>query len=253
MSANTIIGALLEPGLPFTGEQPDDGDREDAALPPGQSAGGRIFKIRGADSAGQRSSANILIRKRYAWRGYGVSSLPPVQLSSRITLTATDRSATIGTVTVGIDGSDRLQAEDTFPQQIEALRAAGRRLSEFTKLAIDTQTASHQVLASLFHVGYLLAHRLRGCDMLVVEVNPRHVGYYRRLLDFTMLAGGRVNEHVGAPSVLLGLDLHHAREQIARLGGRSGQPADQRRSLYSLCFSAAEESGIVARMQRETW
>ena len=214
---------------------------------------GRPFTIRGADSAGQRSSANVLIRRRYAWRGYDASALPPEQLTDRVTLTATDRSVVMGTITVGFGGSERLHAEATFPEEIGALQAAGKKVCEFTKLAIDTQEASRHVLASLFHVAYLLAHRIRGYDTLLGEVNPRHVAYYRRQLSATILGAERTNASVNAPAVLLSLDLHYMGEQIAKHGGQSGQTIKDMRTLYPLFFSQAEESGIIGRMGRETW
>lgn len=249
MSANTLIGALFEPAQAV----PDDDIVDEAASAAPPPSGGRLFKIRGADSAGQRSSANVLIRRRYAWRGYDASALPPAQMSHRITLTATDHNLTIGTITVGLDDSAQLQAEETFGEEIGALRAAGRRICEFTKLAVDTDAASKRVLASLFHVAYLLAHRIRGCDTLVIEVNPRHVAYYRRLLGCRVLGPERDNRRVNAPAVLLSLNLYHAREQIALLAGRADAAAGSQRTLYPLFFSAAEERGIIARLQREPW
>ncbi len=216
-------------------------------------AEGRPFTIRGADSAGQRSSANVLIRRRYAWRGYDAASLPPEQMNDRITLTATDRSVTMGTITVGFGGNEKLHAEDTFPEEIASLHGAGKRVCEFTKLAIDTQESSRHVLASLFHVAYLLAHRIRGYDTLIGEVNPRHVAYYRRQLGSTILGSERTNASVNAPAVLLSLDLHYMGEQIARLGGQSGTPMKETRTLYPLFFSQAEETGIIGRLHREAW
>jgi hypothetical protein len=38
-------------------------------------------------------------------------------------------------------------------------------------------------------------------------VNPRHVRFYRRVFGFAVAAAERVCERVGAPSVLLRLDL----------------------------------------------
>jgi len=253
LSVSTIISALFDSTAPSAPSKAGAGAEEGAEAPPLATPESRAFKIRGADSAGQRSSANVLIRKRYEWRGYGAPSLTQTQMSNRFTLTATDHDAMIGTITVGLDDNEPLQAQDTFAPEIDALRAAGHRLCEFTKLAVDTQASSRQVLASLFHVAYLLAHRIQGCDTLVIEVNPRHVAYYRRLLGCTVLGAERTNQRVNAPAVLLKLDLHYAREQIALLGGRSGLPMDGQRTIYPLFFSAAEETGIIGRLERESW
>jgi hypothetical protein len=252
LTNDTIAGALPESSSP-TSEQAHEGEAAADADALAQGvAEGQTFKIRGADSEGQRSSANVLIRRRYAWRGYDASSLPAEQMADRITLTATDRQMTIGTITVGLGGIDKLQSEETFGPEIEALRAAGHRICEFAKLAIDTNASSRHVLASLFHVAYLLAHRIRGYDTLIGEVNPRHVAYYRRQLGSTILGSERTNKGVNAPSVLLSLDLNYMGEQIALYGGRSSL-AEKQRALYPLFFSAAEEVGILGRLHREPW
>jgi hypothetical protein len=253
LSATPLVSALFDPTESSVASDADAGGGQGVGTQPSAIAQNRAFKIRGANSAGQRSSANVLIRQRYAWRGYGAPSLAQAQRSDRFTLTATHHDALIGTITVGLDGGEPLQAEDTFAPEIEALRTAGSRLCEFTKLAVDTQASSRQVLASLFHVAFLLGHRIHGCDTLVMELNPRHVGYYRRLLGCTVLGAERTNQRVNAPAVLLKLDLHYAREQIALLGGRSGQPLDGQRTIYPLFFSAPEEVGIIGRLQRVSW
>lgn len=215
-------------------------------------APGREFKIRAADTAGDRSSTNILIQRRYAWRGYQSGALPPAQTAHRITLTATDCGEAIGTITVGLDGPAGLHAEEVFADEVRAVRDEGRAVCEFTKLAIDPITGSKRVLASLFHVAYIIAHRVRGHDTLLIEVNPRHVAYYQRMLGCRVLCRGRINPRVQAPAVLLRLDFEHTRAQIERYGGRPELVASER-SLYPYAFSRREEAGIIARLRRSAW
>jgi hypothetical protein len=66
-------------------------------------------------------------------------------------LIATDAAETIGTLSIRFDSPDGLLADDLFSPEIDALRAEGRRLCEFTKLAMDHVVKSKRVLASLFH------------------------------------------------------------------------------------------------------
>ncbi len=75
----------------------------------------RLFNIRAADTEGQRSSANILINRRYSWRGYDVPSLPDADTLDRITLVASDEDTTIGTLSIGFDGAGGLFVEELFP------------------------------------------------------------------------------------------------------------------------------------------
>jgi hypothetical protein len=207
------------------------------------------FRIRAADSHGVRSSASILINRRYASRGYRVNPIPAQSDENRLTLVASDHAAVVGTLTVGFDSVEGLLADDLFRAEADALRAAGRSLCEFTKLAMEGVLRSQRVLAALFHVAFIQAHCLRGCDTLLIEVNPRHVRFYETKLGFRIAGPRRLNRRVDAPAVLMSLDLWYAHEQIRQKGGRPGL-TQLDRSLYPLGFSQLEEAGIVDRLRR---
>ena len=207
----------------------------------------RVFHIRSADTFVVRRAADSLLKERYAWRGYHAVSLPSDQTNNRITLSAVERDETIGTITVALDGPEGLSAEDAFGGEVQALRADGQRVCEFTKLAIDPISGSKRVLAALFHVAYIVAHQMRGYDVLVMEVNPRHVRYYQRMLGARVLGEQRLNRFVNAPAVLLSIPFSYIAEQIAAFGGRSDLGADER-SLYPFAFSGPEEQGILGRL-----
>jgi hypothetical protein len=223
-------------------------DEERATVVPEVEDGQRLFKIRAADSFGHRSSASILINRMYATRGYSSTGLPAQALPNRITLMACEEEETIGTITVGFDSASQLHVDDLFSEEVDALRAEGRKVCEFTKLAMDSVVKSKRVLASLFHTAYIYAHRLKGFQSLLIEVNPRHVRYYERMLGFEVKSAERLNTRVNAPAVLLALDFAHAHEQIARFGGKPHLGATER-SLYPYFFSVGEEAGIVSRLR----
>lgn len=207
------------------------------------------FKIRAADSHGVRSSASILVSRRYASRGYQVNPMSSDEGDSRLTLVASDHAAVVGTLTVGFDSSDGLLADDLFKAEARALRASGQTLCEFTKLAMEGVLRSQRVLAALFHVAFIHAHCIRGCDTLLIEVNPRHVRYYEIKLGFRVAGPQRHNRRVNAPAVLMALDLWHAHKLIRQLGGRP-ELMETERSLYPLGFSPSEETGITGRLRR---
>lgn len=215
-----------------------------------QDGKARVFRIRSADSYVHRSAANELLQERYAWRGYHAVSLPTDQTSNRITLTAVEHEETIGTITVALDDEAGLGAEDAFAEELAALRADGLRICEFTKLAVDPVLGSQRVLAALFHVAYIVAHRIRGYDALVMEVNPRHVRFYQRMLGARVIGEQRLNRSVNAPAVLLSIDFTYIREQIETFGGKS-DGAGEERSLYPHAFSPREEEGIIGRLMTE--
>lgn len=204
------------------------------------------FKIRLADTQGQRSSASMLIKKMYSWRGYQ-STFTAEDHPNRITLVASSEDRTIGTITIGFDSPIGLLADDLYKDELTTLRHQGRRLCEFTKLAVDGEIKSKQVLAALFHIAFIYSFDIQKFTDLLIEVNPRHVKYYERMLGFVSWAETRINRRVNAPAVLLRLELGYVRNQIARFGGKPELAASEK-SLYPYAFSPGEESGIANRL-----
>lgn len=207
----------------------------------------KLFSIRSAQSWDHRHSASLLIKKMYATRGYGTSALPDQAQPTRVTFVASDEDTAIGTMTIGFDSEDGLFVDDLFSETTNALRAQGRRICEFTKLAMDSVVRSKHVLASLFHVAYFHAHRSMKFDDLLIEVNPRHVRYYQHMLGFKVLGEPRMNTRVGAVSVLMRLEFAHAHRMVECFGGKPELAATER-SLYPLFFSPADEDSTLNRL-----
>lgn len=207
------------------------------------------FKVRFAHSAGGRDSAGLLVKKMYGQRGYDLTDGDAVSLE-RITIAADVGHSVIGTLTIGLGDSGRLLAEELYPDEVNALRQQGRRLCEFTRLAIDADVRSKRVIAALFHIAYLYPSKLLGYSDAVIEVNPRHAGFYKRMLGFTELGGERTCPRVNAPAVLLRIDFDYVAEQVRKFGGRCEQVAGEK-SLYPYFFSLDDEAGILARLARE--
>jgi hypothetical protein len=67
------------------------------------------------------------------------------------------------------------------------------------------------------------------------------------MLGFKTLTEVRSNPRVDAPAYLLWLNLEHMGNEIARLGGTSENPGNER-SLYPFFFSKREEIGIANRL-----
>jgi hypothetical protein len=241
-SRGDTIVALPPPRNPMKALCLGDGDREAS-----RELTQKLFKIRFADSAGRRQSASFLVQRRYGWRGYRVDA-PASEQPSRITLSAYDGDNVIATITVGFDAGNELFVNALFGNEVGSLRARGGKVCEFTRLAIEEAIKSKAVIAALFHTAYIHARRIYGCTDLVVEVNPRHVLFYQRMLGFTVLGATRADPRVEAPATLLHLDLKHAETEIGKLGGKP-ELATQGRSLYPYFFSPEDEAGIEHRLR----
>ena len=90
-------------------------------------------------------------------------------------------------------------------------------------------------------------HVTARCDRLVIEVNPRHVAFYRRWLGLLPYTTPRHNPRVDAPAVLMSLDFNTIRDRIALLGGQPEKMATQR-SLYPLFWDTATEAAMLAKL-----
>jgi hypothetical protein len=151
-----------------------------------------------------------LVRERYQWRGYSADHVTPQRPDpSRrsFTLLAKSGETTVGTMTLGLDGPRGLMIDEGYPDEIQRARLEGRRVCELTRLALAEQIDTKVVLSSLFGVAYALGRALHDVTDVFIEVNPRHVVFYRRVLGFVVAAGERFCERVNAPSVLLCLEL----------------------------------------------
>jgi hypothetical protein len=203
------------------------------------------FHIRLANNRGRRSTSSVLIQRMYSWRGYKSDTIDdPARHANRVTLQACRDETVFGTLTVNFDSDGGLAADALYRTEIDEYRNAGAIVSEVTQLAIDPEHGSKEVLGALFHLAHMLC-LLRGVTDVFIEVNPRHVGFYRRMLHFQQVGECRECERVKAPAVLLHVEIAYMTEQIARYGGHHGRG---KRSLYPYFFSRQEQEGLPRRI-----
>jgi hypothetical protein len=207
------------------------------------------FKIRVARQSGSRRNAGTLVDERYAGRGY--TTKPQAEHDPQLaTFIAFDEGALVGTVSVRLDSRRGLSADELYRSEIDAMRRSGKMVCEFTRLAVDRTVASKPVLAGLFHTAYLYAAVIRGCTHAVIEVNPRHVTFYRKALDFELIGAQRMNLRVHAPAVLLCVPFAAIASGLAKFAGRPGA-AGAGRLLYPYGFQpGGEESGVLNRLRQ---
>ncbi len=240
--SQAIVDVLLTPSGRREGAFPS------AFLLPSEMTGHQCFQVRLADSPKGRSDASLLIKQRYEWRGYEVPGL--VGAPEVITLCASDEKGVIGTVTLRLDGESGLLCQSVYGDKVSVFRQeAGAKLCELCCLAVERTKVGRHVLGALIHVAYIYARVLNGATRLLIEVNPRHVDYYCRLLGFVVAGEERFCDRAAAPAVLLQLPLSHADEELRRFGGGAENHPAGVRSIYPYCFSLAEEAGIVGRVR----
>ena len=204
------------------------------------------FKIRVAKREGFRREASTLVDRRYTDRGYQTKAAEPDPYL--FTFVAYDEGELVGTVSIRIDSQKGLSANELYKDELDVLREGGCKLCEFTRLAVDVTNVSKPVLAGLFHTAYLYAAQVHACTFVVIEVNPRHVPFYRRALKFEPIGPERTNKRVNAPAVLLCASFDAIAEGLKKYGGHHERSATER-SLFPWGFSPKEEAGILDRLK----
>jgi hypothetical protein len=205
------------------------------------------FRIRVASKARLRSRANSLIERRYAWRGYSTSPLEG-HTNGQVTVCASVDDATVATITATLDSQAGLYVGKLYPDEVAQLQREGRKLCEFTRLAVDESVRSQAILGAIFHVACIYVINLHRCTDVLIEVNPRHVRFYERMLGFERVAEERLDPSVNAPAVLMRLDLAHCAAEIARLGGLRAAKGRER-SFYPYFFGPRDAERIVGRLR----
>lgn len=195
-------GLLERPCSP--GEQavrPFDGSR--SLLPP-LLPRRHGYDVRPARTPHQHGLASMLVRQMYAWRGYHCESVEPQpEEPNRLTLAAWRDDEIVATLTLGRDSPAGLLADALYSRELDSLRHPDRTVCEVTRLAVAPDCSSSDLLITLIQAGHRHATQVLGASDLVMEVNPRHAAYYRRLWGFRQIGELRQCPRVEAPAVLL--------------------------------------------------
>ena len=247
-SANTYSSFLKKshpynaPRLQALADYPEMASSQECIL----TRGG--YSIRVANSHRLCGEVSTLIRRMYSWRGYQTESIAVSSHNpSQLTFEATIKQKLVGTLTLGLDSEDGLLADELYGDEIKAFRTKDSKICELSKLAVDTQYDSKEILASLFHLAYIYGRNVHKSTDLFIEVNPRHACFYRRMLGLRQIGNVRTCQRVNAPAVLMHLELDYVDTQIASFAGScsSGE-----KSLYPFFFSKHEEKGLAKKLQR---
>jgi hypothetical protein len=188
------------------------------------------WRVGVAGSREELDAAHSLVHRRYRSRGYDIDV--PAHCDGRsdsdftsrreVTIVAAASEEMIGTCTLGFDGPLGLRADATYGDVLRTARAAGQRLGEITRLAVDAAD-SMAVLASLFNLAFVAGKAIDDVTDVFIEVNPRHVLFYTRLLGFRVAGDERICERAGAPAVLLHVEMSALAGRLEELSRRASQ------------------------------
>jgi len=203
------------------------------------------FQLRLANSRGLQNESGTLVQRMYAWRGYRQTDPTSIRRANEATLQVCVGEQVFGTLTVQYDSGAGLAADEIYRSELDVYRRAGTRVAALTRLAVDPQLGSKEVLGALFHGAYVLCGPLSRVTDVFIEVNPRHVAFYKRMLDFRQAGEPKMCPRVDAVAVLLHVDVAFVGQQAARYGGTA---AHTDRSLYPYFCSGGEAAELARRV-----
>lgn len=151
----------------------------------------------------QYRACAALVRRMYSWRGYQISAPPRFDDPNNVMLGIWSDGELVSTLTLSRDSGNGLLADNLYPDELAHLRKPGTTICEVTRLAVDVENEGVALLKSLFRAAYQYGRAVFGATDAVIEVNPRHVRYYRQELGFMPIGELRTCPRVGAPAVLM--------------------------------------------------
>lgn len=218
------------------------GERFDAPLDLPQS----FITITRARTQSELQAAALLLESRYESRGYLVPSLD-IASEADLIFIATEGGAVTGTLTLRVDGPAGLRADESYADELDAVRSQGGRACELGRLAI-ARGAGLPVIRALFERVHQTVREHRALTDVFIEVNPRHVAFYRSTFGFCVAAGERTCPRVRAPSVLLRLEVRQFEERLRESSERP-QRFQRHRAFMEVCASRGSRSSGKATRQ----
>lgn len=171
------------------------------------------------------------VRGNYAATGY----IPPETLvptaSEFMTGLAMHEDKVIGTLTLWRDGPGGIQADATYRKELDILRQQGERIAEFGRFAVAPEAPFLPIFTALVSKMADAAFWDWGLSCYILECNPRHESFYRRLFGFSALGNSRDCVQIGAPAVLLHIPVNRLR-QLALEKGVNSKAQAMRANAY---------------------
>jgi hypothetical protein len=208
----------------------------------------RSFRLACIQNDAEFALATDLVAQRYARRGYKLEDETIFEnASSQVTFAAYQGETVIGTLTLRTDSSGGLLADELYRDDIDQYRQQdSAHCCELTRFALAPTLQSKEVFASLFHLAFIFGRKIHRVSDVFIEVNPRHAGFYNRMLGLERVGVERICKRVEAPAVLMHGDLNYIEEQIREHGGCAYNRA---KSLYFYFFSEQETQSVIEQLR----
>lgn len=168
----------------------------------------RGYDIRPVRTILHHDAASMLVQQSHFWRGDNRESHGQrMDDPNRVILAARQYDELAATLMLSRDSPQGLLADALYAPELARLRRPERIVCEVSRLAVDPDFSSRDLLIALFKAAFQYARDFFAASDAVIEVNPRHARYYQRLLGFKLIGRQRQCRRLDAPVVLLHQEL----------------------------------------------
>ena len=146
----------------------------------------------------------MLVQQSHVWRGDNRESHGQrMDDPNRVILAARQYDELAATLMLNRDSPEGLLADALYAPELARLRRPELIVCEVSRLAVDPDFSSRDLLIALFKAAFKYARDFFAASDALIEVNPRHARYYQRLLGFQQIGRQRQCRRLDAPVVLL--------------------------------------------------
>jgi hypothetical protein len=164
------------------------------------------YRVSVARTVQDHRDAFQLVHVAYVWLGIESVRGPAMRITpqhvlpeSTIFIARDEDGHLVGTMTVTLDSPAGLPLDKDYPEEIAALRGAGRRLAEYGSLTV-VQRCKHTGVTTLLNIAanWFTREHLRATHV-VIGVHPKAAPIYRALFDFSPLGKAQPHAELEAP------------------------------------------------------
>lgn len=216
------------------------------------------FSIKIASSLEERKEAFQLAYKVYLGKEY-VKINPDEWLvneydqneSTTVFIVKDKSGKIIATATLVFNDDSVLPTEHIYKSEIQEIKKSGSKIVEVSRLVIDQEYRnSKEILVLLFNYMFIYGYHVKHFDSTIIQVNPRHKDFYKKLLNFREIGEEKNCPIVqNAPAILLFLPLSFYYSEIMRQTNVI-QESKKDRSLYPHFININQETLVVHYLKK---
>jgi hypothetical protein len=172
--------------------------------------------------------------------------------STTIFIVKNQNNEIIASATLVFNDSSTLPTEKIFSQEIKKLKLSGTKITEVSRLVINPNYRnSKEILILLFNYMFIYGYHVKKFDSTIIQVNPRHKDYYKKLLHFEEVSGEKLSPTVlNAPAILLSLPLKSYHAEVIR-NNNFKDDNYKIRNLYSHFLNLEQEKLVSHYLEKQ--